>query len=101
MPTLPLAATYKLLAEAAWLTTKAALLPTLNPLMMVEVALVAPEIVVVAAPVELIAKSPPLTVSLLDGFVVPMPTLPPSVIYTVREGYVPKLISPVLRAHIL
>ena len=38
---------------------------------------VAEEIVVVAAPLELIATSPPLTVSLVFGAALPIPTLPP------------------------
>ena len=50
MPTLPEGLIYKLLALAAWLTTKAALLPTVRPELMVEVAALAPLIVLVAEP---------------------------------------------------
>src|SRR3989344_3151222 len=50
MPTLPEGLMYKLLAVAAWLTTKAPLLPTVRPELMVEVAAEAPRIVDVAEP---------------------------------------------------
>ena len=40
IPTLPLPAIYKLLADDPLLTTKAALLPTVNPPVMVEVLVV-------------------------------------------------------------
>ena len=46
----------------------------------VEVAL---EIVVVALPDELTVRSPPLTVNLLVGMVVPMPTLPLAEVHNV------------------
>ena|SRR3989344_3007339 len=50
MPTLPEGLIYKLLALAAWLTTKAPLLPTVRPEEIVEVAAVDPLIVEVEEP---------------------------------------------------
>ena len=44
---------------------------------------VADEMVVVAEPLELTVKSPPLTVSLLVGIALPIPTLPPAAVHKV------------------